>query len=153
MWKKNGTFKSDWCTPRKVVNMNSENEPSTEKIEKSKKRRRVKSSLRTECNENVQDLVKGTKYVRRLTQSEIIPKVSQNSHDPSASKKMKKGASLGIVSKRVTELAVPRNSAMLNANSKKLRDPFRVRRSALKAVCSPRTKLLARPKNVENFAD
>lgn len=48
------------------------------------------------------------------------------------------------------ELALPKNLTINNL-SKDVRDPFKVSPSALKATCSPRTKLLARPKYLESF--
>ncbi|XP_043685971.1 uncharacterized protein LOC122637711 isoform X1 [Vespula pensylvanica] len=151
MWKQRKSLKSCWCLPRKVINIYSEKESSAEKIVKNKKKKRIKSSFsKKKRNKNIKKVMKHMKRVQRLSQPKIITQSSKQEWNSVTCRKTKKRTSPPTVSKRVMELALPKNLTTLNDFSKDVRDPFKVRPSALKAICSLRTKLLARPKYVEN---
>ncbi|KAI4491456.1 hypothetical protein M0804_002848 [Polistes exclamans] len=136
MWKQKGSLKSCWwCLPRKVVNIYAENKLPIEKLKH---------------NNEVKEVVKDTRQIRKL----VRPKIKENKFfkqncDSTVSgkinRKMKKQTLPSKASKRVMELALPKTLTSLKKVTKDLRDPFKVNPSALKAICSPRIKLLARP--------
>ncbi|KAI4501646.1 hypothetical protein M0802_002981 [Mischocyttarus mexicanus] len=137
MWRQRKSIKSCWCLPRKVVNVYSENELSIE----------------NKHNKNVKAVVKRMRKIQRLGGPKIKPKFFKQNCDSttSGSGKKKKRISTSKASKRVKELALPKNVTSLKKVSENLRDPFKVNPSALKAICSPRTKLLAKPREIEHF--